>query len=316
MYSGTQKQGLFARLRAGLAKTHDGFINKVERLVLRRNRVDAELLDEIEELYLQGDVGPRTTEELMERLRRALARGELRTPAEVLDFLKAQARQILAACAGALALPERGLGVILVVGTNGSGKTTTVAKLGRRLQREGRRVLLAAADTFRAAAADQLEVWGERTGLEVVSQKPGSDPAAVVYDTINAALARGYDTVIADTAGRMHTKVNLMEEMKKIRRTAAKLVPGAPHETLLVLDATTGQNAFSQLRLFHEAVGLTGLVLTKLDGTARGGVVLGLAREFPVPVKLVGVGEKVEDLQDFDPDAFVEALYAPAVQAS
>jgi fused signal recognition particle receptor len=173
-------------------------------------------------------------------------------------------------------------------------------------------VLLAAADTFRAAAADQLEVWGERTGLEVISQKPGSDPAAVVYDTINAALARGCDTVIADTAGRMHTKVNLMEEMKKIRRTAAKLVPGAPHETLLVLDATTGQNAYSQLRLFHEAVGLTGLVLTKLDGTARGGVVLGLAREFPVPVKLVGIGEKVEDLQDFDPDAFVEALYAPS----
>ena len=312
MFSGARKEGLFARLRAGLAKTHDGFINKVERLVLRRNRVDAELLDELEELYLQGDVGPRTTEELMERLRRAVARGELRTPDEVLAFLKAQAREILTACAGTLALPERGLGVILVVGTNGSGKTTTVAKLGRRLQREGRRVLLAAADTFRAAAADQLEVWGERTGLEVVSQKPGSDPAAVVYDTINAALARGCDTVIVDTAGRMHTKVNLMEEMKKIRRTAAKLVPGAPHETLLVLDATTGQNAFSQLRLFHEAVGLTGLVLTKLDGTARGGVVLGLAREFPVPVKLVGVGEKIEDLQDFDPDAFIDALYSPA----
>jgi fused signal recognition particle receptor len=310
--SGAQKPGLFARLKAGLARTHDGFINKVERLVLRRNRVDAELLDEIEELYLQGDVGPRTTEELMERLRGAVGRGELRSPDEVLAFLKEQARQILAACAGRIELPERGLGVILVVGTNGSGKTTTVAKLGRRLQREGRRVLLAAADTFRAAAADQLEVWGERTGLEVISQKPGSDPAAVVYDTFIAALARGCDTVIADTAGRMHTKVNLMEEMKKIRRTAAKLVPGAPHETLLVLDATTGQNAYSQLRLFHEAVGLTGLVLTKLDGTARGGVVLGLAREFPVPVKLVGIGEKVEDLQDFDPDAFVEALYSPA----
>jgi fused signal recognition particle receptor len=309
--AGAGGRGLFARLKAGLAKTHDGFINQVERLVLRRNRVDAELLDEIEELYLQADVGPRTTGELMARLRAAVARAEVRTPDEVFAFLKAQAREILAACAGRLQLPERGLGVILVVGTNGSGKTTTVAKLGRRLQREGRRVLLAAADTFRAAAADQLEVWGERTGLEVISQKPGSDPAAVLYDTINAALARGMDTVIADTAGRMHTKVNLMEEMKKIRRTAAKLVPGAPHETLLVLDATTGQNAFSQLQLFHEAVGLTGLVLTKLDGTARGGVVLGLAREFPVPVKLVGIGEQVEDLQEFDPETFVEALYAP-----
>ena len=302
-------QGLFARLKAGLAKTHDGFINKVERLILRRNSVDAQLLDELEEMYLQGDVGPRTTEDLMERLRRAVARNEVRTPDEVLAFLKQQAREILIACAGRIELPAHGIGVILMVGTNGSGKTTTVAKLGRRLQREGRRVILAAADTFRAAAAEQLEIWGERTGLEVISQKPGSDPAAVVYDTINAAIARGYDTVIADTAGRMHTKVNLMEEMKKIRRTAAKLVPGAPHETILVLDATTGQNAFSQMRLFHEAVGLTGLVLTKLDGTARGGVVLGLAREFPVPVKLVGVGEKLEDLQDFDPDAFVDALY-------
>jgi fused signal recognition particle receptor len=308
---GGERPGLFARLKAGLARTHEGFINKVERLVLRRNRVDAALLDELEELYLQADVGPRTTEELMQRLRRAVARGEAATPEAVLAFLKAQALEILAGCAGRIELPPAGLGVILMVGTNGSGKTTTVAKLGRRLQGQGRRVLLAAADTFRAAAAEQLEVWGARTGLEVISQKPGSDPAAVVFDSINAAIARGYDTVIADTAGRMHTKVNLMEEMKKIRRTVAKLVPGAPHETLLVLDATTGQNAFSQLQLFHEAVGLTGLVLTKLDGTARGGVVLGLAREFPVPVKLVGVGEKIEDLQDFDAQAFVDALYAP-----
>ncbi|MHB8834683.1 MAG: signal recognition particle-docking protein FtsY [Candidatus Methylomirabilia bacterium] len=306
---GGDSRGLFARLKAGLAKTHDGFINQVERLILRRNRLDGELLDELEELYLQGDVGPRTTEELMTRLRRAVARNEVRTPEEVLGFLKAQALEILSGCAGKIELPAQGVGVILLVGTNGSGKTTTVAKLGRRLQREGRRVILAAADTFRAAAAEQLEIWGERAGLEVISQKPGSDPAAVVYDTLNAAIARGCDTVIVDTAGRMHTKVNLMEEMKKIRRAAGKLVPGSPHETLLVLDATTGQNAFSQLRLFHEAVGLTGLVLTKLDGTARGGVVLGLAREFPVPVKLVGVGEKIEDLQDFDAAAFVDALY-------
>jgi fused signal recognition particle receptor len=306
---GGERQGLFARLKAGLARTHDGLVNKVERLVLRRNRVDAELLDELEELYLQADVGPRTTAELMDRLRRAVARGEVGTPEAVLAFLKGQALEILAACAGRIELPRQGLAVILVVGTNGSGKTTTVAKLGRRLQREGRRVLLAAADTFRAAAAEQLEVWGARTGLEVISQKPGSDPAAVVYDTINAALARGHDTVIADTAGRMHTKVNLMEEMKKIRRTAAKLVPGAPHETLLVLDATTGQNAFSQLQLFHEAVGLTGLVLTKLDGTAKGGIVLSIARSMGLPVRFVGVGEKLDDLQPFDPRDFAEALF-------
>jgi len=306
---GGDRQGLFARLKAGLAKAHDGFVCKVERLVLGRNSIDDALLDELEELYLLSDVGSPTTEELMSRLRQAVAQNDVRTPDDVLGFLKARTREILWDCAGRIELPAQGVGVILMVGTNGSGKTTTVAKLGRRLQREGRRVILAAADTFRAAAAEQLGIWGERTGLEVISQKPGSDPAAVVFDTINAAIARNFDTVIVDTAGRMHTKVNLMEEMKKIRRAAGKLVPGAPHETLLVLDATTGQNAFSQLRLFHEAVGLTGLVLTKLDGTARGGVVLGLAREFPVPVKLIGVGEKIDDLQDFDAAAFVDALY-------
>jgi fused signal recognition particle receptor len=305
-------QGLFQRLKQGLAKTHEGFINKVERLVLRRNKVDEELLDSLEELYLQGDVGPQTTSYLMDRLRQAVARAEVRTPEEVFAFLKGQALEILRARAGRITLPDAGPAVILLVGTNGSGKTTTAAKLGWRLRQEGKKVLLAAADTFRAAAAEQLEVWGGRTGLEVISQKAGSDPAAVVYDTVRAAQARGYDVVIADTAGRMHTKVNLMEEMKKIRRTAEKLVPGAPHETLLVLDATTGQNAFSQAQLFHEAVQLTGLVLTKLDGTARGGAILGLAREYPLPVKLVGVGEKIDDLQDFDPEKFVEALYAPA----
>jgi fused signal recognition particle receptor len=309
---GEGKSGIFQRLKAGLAKTHEGFINRVERLVLGRNRVDEALLNELEELYLRADVGPRTTDYLMDRLRQALARGAVRSPEEVFAFLREQALELLRERSGRLQLPATGPAVILVVGTNGSGKTTTVAKLGWRLSRAGRKVILAAADTFRAAAADQLEVWGARTGLEVISQKPGSDPSAVVFDTIRAAQARGYDTVIADTAGRMHTKVNLMEEMKKIRRTAAKLVPGAPHETLLVLDAATGQNAFSQTELFHEAVELTGLVLTKLDGSSRGGAILGLAREFPVPVKLVGVGETIEDLQEFDPAAFVEALYAPA----
>jgi len=302
--------GLFQRLRQGLAKTHGGFVNRVERLVLGRNRVDEELLEEIEELYLQADVGPQTTAYFLGRLREAVGRGEVRTPADVLGFLRERARVLLEARAGALRLPGEGIAVILVVGTNGSGKTTTVAKLGWRLAREGRRVVLAAADTFRAAAAEQLEIWGERAGLEVVSQQPGSDPAAVIFDAIRAAAARGRDTVIADTAGRMHTKVNLIEEMKKIRRAAGKLVPGAPHETLLVLDATTGQNAYSQTQLFHEAVELTGIVLTKLDGTARGGAILGLAREFPIPVKYVGVGEKIDDLQEFDPARFVEALYA------
>jgi fused signal recognition particle receptor len=184
-----------------------------------------------------------------------------------------------------------------------------VAKLGWKLRREGKKVILAAADTFRAAAAQQLEIWAERAGLEIILQKSGSDPAAVLFDTVRAAQARGYDAVLADTAGRMHTKTNLMEELKKVRRAAAKVQPGAPHETLLVLDATTGQNALSQVRLFHEALGLSGLILTKLDGTAKGGVVLGLTQEFGLPLKLIGVGEGLDDLQQFEPENFVEALF-------
>lgn len=301
---------LFQRLKQGLSRTHEGFINKVERLVLRRNAVDEELIDSLEEIYIQGDVGPRTTMELMDTLREAISSKEVRTPDEVLHYLKKQASDLLSGHSGTIDLPQEKPAVILVVGTNGSGKTTTVAKLAARFTGEGKKVILAAADTFRAAASEQLEIWGKRIGVDVISQKQGSDPAAVVYDTIQAAKARGSDIVIIDTAGRLHTKVNLMEEMKKIARTAAKLIPDAPHETLLVLDATTGQNSFSQTRLFHEALGLTGLVLTKLDGTSRGGSVLGLAREFTVPVKLVGVGEKTEDLQDFDPAAFVEALFS------
>jgi fused signal recognition particle receptor len=303
------KNGLFQRLKAGLSKTHDGFINRVTRLVLRRNSIDDDLLDDLEELYIGSDIGPRTTVELMEGLRDAISKKQVGSPEEVLGFLRRQSEEILAGCAGAIELPAEGPAVILVIGTNGSGKTTTTAKLALRLQREGRKVLLAAADTFRAAAIEQLQVWGKRTGIGVIAQKPGSDPAAVLYDTIEAARARGCDTVIADTAGRLHTKTNLMEELRKIGRTADKLVPGAPHEVLLVLDATTGQNAISQVKLFNEALGLTGLVLTKLDGTSKGGVIIGLARECDIPVKLIGVGEQVEDLQDFDPASFMKALF-------
>ena len=301
--------GLFDRLKSGLSKTHEGFINRVERLVLRKNKVDDDLLDSLEELYIQGDIGPTTTMELMDGLRDAISRGQVGSPEGVLSYLRRQAEEILAGSGGHITMPSEGPTVILVVGTNGSGKTTTVAKLGSRLQREGKKVVLAAADTFRAAASEQLEVWGKRSGLDVISQKPGSDPSAVVFDSIRAAQARGCDVVIVDTAGRLHTKVNLMEELKKIGRTAAKLVGGAPHETLLVLDATTGQNALAQVRLFHQAIGLTGLVLTKLDGTAKGGVIIGLAREFDVPVKLIGVGEKIDDLQDFDAESFIQALF-------
>jgi fused signal recognition particle receptor len=301
--------GIFDRLKMGLSKTHEGFVNRVERLVLRRNKVDEDLLESLEELYIQSDIGPRTTMELMDGLREAISRKEVGSPEKVLAFLRRQAAETLAGSGGSLSLPADGPAVILAVGINGSGKTTTVAKLGNRLQREGRKVILAAADTFRAAASEQLEIWGQRAGLDVIAQKPGSDPSAVVYDTIQAAQARRCDVVLIDTAGRLHTKVNLMEELKKIGRTAAKLVPGAPHETLLVLDATTGQNALAQVRLFHEALGLTGLVLAKLDGTAKGGVIIGLAREFDIPVKLIGVGEKIDDLQDFEPENFIKALF-------
>jgi len=301
--------GLFDRLKLGLSRTHEGFINRVERLVLRRNKLDDDLLESLEELYIQSDIGPRTTMELMDGLREAIAGAKVGSPEEVLAFLRRQAAETLAGSGGSLTLPADGPAVILAVGINGSGKTTTVAKLGSRLRSEGRKVVLAAADTFRAAASEQLEIWGTRAGLDVIAQKPGSDPSAVVYDTIQAAQARGCDVVLVDTAGRLHTKANLMEELKKIARTAAKLVPGAPHETLLVLDATTGQNAIAQVRLFHEALGLTGLVLTKLDGTAKGGVIIGLAREFDIPVKLIGVGEKIDDLQDFEPEIFIKALF-------
>jgi len=291
----------------GLARTRNAIFSRIASL-LGATEVTPQVWEELEELLIQADVGVETTLALMERLRRR-ARDEAILRADHLrDALNDELRALLPA-PPPLNLGGRPLDVILIVGVNGSGKTTSIAKLGYRYRQEGRKVLLAAADTFRAAAMDQLRIWGERAGCPVISGPEGGDPGAVVYDALQAARSRGMDMVIVDTAGRLHTRYNLMEELKKVRRVAARAVEGAPHETLLVLDATTGQNALSQARHFLEAVEVTGVILAKLDSTARGGMVFAIARELGLPVRFVGVGEGLDDLAPFDPDAFVQGLW-------
>ena len=291
----------------GLARTRNAIFSRIASL-LGATEVTPQVWEELEELLIQADVGVETTLALMERLRRR-ARDEAILRADGLrDALNEELRALLPT-PPPLNLGGRPLDVILIVGVNGSGKTTSIAKLGYRYRQEGRKVLLAAADTFRAAAMDQLRIWGERAGCPVVSGPEGGDPGAVVYDALQAARSRGMDMVIVDTAGRLHTRYNLMEELKKVRRVAARSVEGAPHETLLVLDATTGQNALSQARHFLEAVEVTGVILAKLDSTARGGMVFAIARELGLPVRFVGVGEGLDDLAPFDPDAFIQGLW-------
>jgi len=291
----------------GLARTRNAIFSRIASL-LGATEVTPQVWEELEELLIQADVGVETTLALMERLRRR-ARDEAILRADRLrDALNEELRALLPT-PPPLNLGGRPLDVILIVGVNGSGKTTSIAKLGYRYRQEGRKVLLAAADTFRAAAMDQLRIWGERAGCPVISGPEGGDPGAVVYDALQAARSRGMDMVIVDTAGRLHTRYNLMEELKKVRRVAARSVEGAPHETLLVLDATTGQNTLSQARHFLEAVEVTGVILAKLDSTARGGMVFAIARELGLPVRFVGVGEGLDDLAPFDPDAFIQGLW-------
>ena len=301
-----ERRGVFRRLRERLSRTREALSGGLDRLFRGRKVVDAELLEELEELLITADLGVSTSLFLIEALQDKLRRRELSDVARLKAALQAEMVGLLTSPAQ----PDRSAHpwVVLVVGVNGVGKTTTIAKLAHRDRHQGRTPLLVAADTFRAAAVEQLEIWGERVGADVVKQKTGADPAAVVFDGLAAALARGADTVFVDTAGRLHTKINLMEELKKIRRTAAKKIPGAPHEVLLILDATTGQNALNQARLFHEAVGVTGLILTKMDGTAKGGVALAVVHETGIPLKYIGVGEAMEDLRPFDAEAFVEAI--------
>ncbi len=283
---------------------------RVQRLLAGRGAIDEDLYGELEAILIQADIGVDTTVKLLGRLRERVRAERVRQTEAVLPLLRDELRLILGP-AEALRLDARPA-VVMLVGVNGAGKTTTAGKLAAKLAGEGKKVLLAAADTFRAAAAEQLSVWAERAGAQLVRHAEGSDPAAVAFDALRAAQARGAEVVLVDTAGRLHTKSNLMEELKKITRVVAREMPGAPHEVLLVLDATTGQNALQQARLFSAAVGVTGVVLTKLDGTAKGGIVLAIRDALGIPVKLIGVGEGIEDLRPFDPEEFLTALFEGA----
>ncbi len=301
-------QGVIRRLRDGLARTRDGLARRIRQVVGRYDRIDEDLLEEIESILLQTDVGVETTLRIIDGLRDRAVDRRTRNSEDLMELLREEMTEILGD-APADESDQRPR-VIMIVGVNGSGKTTTAGKMAARYAGEGKKVLIAAADTFRAAAIDQLEVWARRAKADFIRHQHGSDPSAVVYDAMQAASARGSDVVLIDTAGRLHTKGNLMEELKKIKRTAGKQLDGAPHEVLLVLDGTTGQNALSQARVFSEALGgLTGIALTKLDGTARGGIVFAIGVQLGIPVKLIGVGERIEDLQDFDAPAFVDALF-------
>ena len=304
-----QRPHFFRRLRERLQQTRERLSQRVDRVLLGKKVIDDELLDQLEEALITSDLGGQTTSVLLARVADKVRRRELTEPGKLRGQLQEEIRGILEIDAPPLDLRSNRPFVIMVAGVNGVGKTTTIGKLARLLKEQGLQVLLVAGDTFRAAAIEQLSLWGERVGVPVVKQQSGSDPSAVVFDGIDAALSRAADVVIIDTAGRMHTKVNLMEELKKVQRVMRKKLPTAPHEILLVLDATTGQNALSQARLFQQTVGVTGLVLTKLDGTAKGGIVVAICAELKVPVRFIGIGEGMDDLRPFDARAFAEALF-------
>jgi fused signal recognition particle receptor len=301
--------GRSGKIKDSLTRTRQSFFGRVAGL-FGAKEVAEELWEELEELLIQADVGVNTTIELVERLRERVGKERVRDARAVEGMLK---EELVAILDGKLPLrinEPRLLTVVLVVGVNGSGKTTSIAKLARYYQEQGRRVILGAADTFRAAAIDQLKIWGQRAGCDVIAHQPGADPGAVVYDAIRAARSRGADMLIVDTAGRLHTKYNLMQELKKVRGVAVKQVHDAPHETLLVLDATTGQNALAQARYFKDDVEVTGIFLAKLDGTAKGGVVFAIVKELGLPIRFVGTGEGLEDVAEFDAQAFVEGLFS------
>ena len=301
--------GFFDRLKKGLAKTRETFTNKIEKLIIGYADIDDDLLDELEETLIMSDVGVKTTERLMADVRKGIKKKDINTPEDLKPFLAEKISEILSTGSDETRIASAGPTVLLVIGVNGVGKTTTIGKLAAYYKEQGKSVMLAAADTFRAAAIDQLQIWGDRTGVPVIRHEEGSDPAAVAFDAVKAARARSIDILIIDTAGRLHTKSNLMEELKKINRVIQREIAEAPHETLLVLDATTGQNAISQADLFQKAAAITGIVLTKLDGTAKGGVIIGLKSELSMPVKWIGVGEGVDDLRPFIARDFARALF-------
>jgi len=312
LFGSTEKKASFLeRMKEAVTRTRENLSERIEEVVAFTKEIDRSTLDDLEATLIGADLGATTTHEVLQKLREKVDRKQIKNVDELKRLLK---EELLAILEQGNSTPVQKVDgapeVILVVGVNGTGKTTTIGKLAQVFRSQGKNVLLCAADTFRAAAIDQLEVWGQRTGTEVIKTKAGGDPSAVLYDALQSATARNSDYVIVDTAGRLHTKTNLMSELEKMRRTAQRIVPGAPHETLLVMDATTGQNGLQQARLFTQSAGVTGIVLTKLDGTAKGGVVVAITRELGVPVRYVGVGEKAGDLLPFDPREFVDSLFS------
>ena len=305
-----QKPGFMDRMRQAVQKTRDSLSERIDEVVTFNKEIDRSTLEELEGILLAADIGAATTQEVLRALQEKVDRKQIGDVEELKRVLKQELLNILNRANIPAATPEEPPEVVLVVGVNGTGKTTTIGKIAHLLRTEGYSCLLAAGDTFRAAAIEQLEVWGQRTGVEVIKTKPGGDPSAVLFDALQAAKARGINYVVVDTAGRLHTKSNLMDELAKMRRTSQRIIPGSPHETLLVMDATTGQNGLQQAKLFTESAGVTGIVLTKLDGTAKGGIVVAISRELGVPVRYVGVGEKAGDLLTFNAPAFVDSLFA------
>jgi fused signal recognition particle receptor len=304
-----KKSGFLQRMKEAVSRTRENLSDRIEEIVAFNKEIDANTLDDLEATLIAADLGTTTTHQILEALRERVTHKQIDDVTELKRLLKEQISAILNGASNVPVRQVKGPEVLLIVGVNGTGKTTTIGKLANLLRGQGKTVLLCAADTFRAAAIEQLEVWGSRTGVEVIKTKAGGDPSAVLFDSLSAAKARGTDYVIVDTAGRLHTKQNLMAELEKMRRTAQKVIPDAPHETLLVMDATTGQNGLQQARQFTQSAGVTGIVLTKLDGTAKGGVVVSISRELGLPVRYVGVGEKAGDLLPFDSHAFVDSLF-------
>ncbi|MDH2450805.1 signal recognition particle-docking protein FtsY [Priestia megaterium] len=312
-----QTDSVTQKFKDGLSKTRNSFSERVNDLVSRYRQVDEEFFEELEEILISADVGVATVLGLIDDLKSEVKRRNIKNPQDVqaviseklIDIYESGEEQI-----GELNMQQNDLTVILFVGVNGVGKTTTIGKIAHKFKQEGKKVVMAAGDTFRAGAIEQLEVWGERVGVDVIKQSAGSDPAAVMYDAVQSAKARKADVLLCDTAGRLQNKVNLMKELEKVKRVIEREIPGAPHEVLLVLDATTGQNALSQAKTFSEATNVTGIVLTKLDGTAKGGIVLAIRNELKLPVKFVGLGEKVDDLQPFDTEQYIYGLFANAVE--
>lgn len=306
-----KKKTLFARLTERLGKTRESFTYQLDTLFLGKKVIDAEMLDDLEEILITADLGVETAMELIEYARRKVKHKELSDPNSLKKALKNKIKDFITGneSDATLVMPDSGPFVIMVIGVNGVGKTTTIGKIAHKFQRAGNSVMLVAADTFRAAAVSQLKIWGERNKVEVVAHKEGADPSSVVFDALGIALAKKIDVVLVDTAGRLHTNLNLIEELKKIKRVIGKKLDGAPHEVMLVIDATTGQNGISQAKLFNEAVGVTGITLTKLDGTSKGGIVANICRGMDIPIRFIGIGEQLDDLRDFNAEEFVEALF-------